>query len=67
MKAQLEAIEKRYSKNFYVLDTETNGFTDNKPIQVAALLFENGKQVDKFNMHYLPENAITKEAFEMHS
>ena len=66
MKAQLEAIEKRYSKNFYVLDTETNGFKDNEPIQIAALLFENGKQVDKFNMYYLPENAITKEALEMH-
>ena len=32
VQARLKAIEKRYSKNFYVLDTETNGLKDNEPI-----------------------------------
>ena len=40
-KAKQKNIEKRYAKNFYVLDCETSGFKHNEPIQIAVLRFEN--------------------------
>ena len=54
-KAQLKTIEKRYKKNFYVLDCETSGFNHNEPIQIAVLVFENGRETARYNKYVLPE------------
>ena len=42
-KAYQKNIEKRYAKNFYVLDCETSGFKHNEPIQIAVLRVEKGR------------------------
>ena len=54
MKALQKKIEKRYKKNFYVLDCETSGFKHNEPIQIAVLRFENGEEAGRYNRHFLP-------------
>ena len=54
VKALQKKIEKRYKKNFYVLDCETSGFKHNEPIQVAVLRFENGREAGRYNRHFLP-------------
>ena len=60
--ARQKTIEKRYKKNFYVLDCETSGLKHNEPIQIAVLAFENGKETLKYNKFILPEQKITDEA-----
>ena len=34
--------ERLFQSNFYAVDVETNGFRHNEPIQIAAVLYENG-------------------------
>ena len=38
-----KTIEKMHMKSFYAIDTETTGFDFNHPIQIAAVLFVDGK------------------------
>ena len=59
-------IEKSYAQNFYILDTETSGFDHNEPIQVAALRFENGVEVERYNRFFLPQDRITESAKDTH-
>ena len=42
LKARLAKIERSNAANFYALDIETSGFEHNEPIQIGAVLFENG-------------------------
>ena len=42
--ARMVTAYKNCRENFYVLDTETNGFTYNEPVQIAAVRYENGEQ-----------------------
>ena len=62
----MKTIEKGYAKNFYVLNTETNGFKHNEPIQIAILLYEKGKEIRRINRHFLPVNKITESARKTH-
>ena len=39
-------------RNFYAIDIETNGFKHNEPLQIAAVLFENGEETERYNMFY---------------
>ena len=62
------AITQEY-RNFYVLDTETNGFpihggTD-EPIQVVALLYRYGEIVREYQEYFLPEVEVTDNAQEV--
>ena len=52
--------------NFYALDTETTGFNSNEPIQIAAVIFENGKLVKCYNKYFNAEAPITHDAFKTH-
>ena len=65
-KKKQDEKEEIYKKSFYVLDTETGGFTHNEPIQIAALRYENGKQVAKHNQYFYPLFDMTREAIETH-
>ena len=45
------------------MDTETNGFTHNEPIQITAIRYENGKALkNQYNHFFVPENKFTKSA-----
>ena len=48
--------------NFYAIDTETSGFEHHEPLQVAAILFEDGKPTKQYNQYFLPTLKITEEA-----
>ena len=50
--------EKSYETNFYALDTETTGFRENEPIQIAVALFQNGVAVKSYNQYFLPKAKI---------
>ena len=63
---RLLTVEKNYAKNFYVLDTETNGFETNEPIQISAVRFENGKEVDAHNKYLMPKSSVTDSARKTH-
>ena len=41
--------EKKFAKNFYVFDIETGGLVYNEPVQITALLYEDGKEVSYTN------------------
>ena len=38
-----------HMKNFYAIDTETTGFDHNHPLQIAAVLFIDGKPKATYN------------------
>ena len=42
--ARMVTAYKNCRENFYVLDTETNGFKYNEPVQIAAVRFKNGEK-----------------------
>ena len=51
--------------NFIVVDNETNGFgpTRNEPIQITAIMYENGKALKaKYDQYFMPEMKFTKSA-----
>ena len=56
--AQRQALERErfFSRNFYALDTETNGFSYYEPIEIAALRFEDerGFWAPRFSCTGLP-------------
>ena len=58
--------EAKYSKNFYVLDTETSGFVHNEPIQVSAIRYEDGKPAARHNQYFMPKKEITDSAYRTH-
>ena len=66
--AQRQALERErfFSRNFYALDTETNGFSYYEPIEIAALRFEDGEQVGIHSQYFLPENEITRKSRKVH-
>ena len=66
--AERRALERErfFSRNFYVLDTETNGFSFYEPIEIAALRFEEGEQVGIHSQYFLPENEITRASRKIH-
>ena len=66
--AERRALEQErfFSKNFYALDTETNGFSCYEPIEIAALRFEDGEQVGIHSQYFLPENEITRKSRKIH-
>ena len=53
---------KNCRENFYVLDTETNGFDYNEPVQIAAVRFENGEQKDSYREYFMPKEPFSKSA-----
>ena len=53
---------KNCRENFYVLDTETNGFKYNEPVQIAAVRFENGEQKDSYIEYFMPKEPFSKSA-----
>ena len=53
---------KNCRENFYVLDTETNGFRYNEPVQIAAVRFENGEQKDSYIEYFMPKEPFSKSA-----
>ena len=44
-----KTLEKKYQTNFYALDTETTGFDHCRPLQVAIVLYMDGRAVKQFN------------------
>ena len=53
-------------RNFYAIDTETNGFKYNEPLQVSVILYQDGKETESFNQFYRSEHPCTKKALEIH-
>ena len=39
-------------RNFYAIDIETNGFKHNEPLQIGAVLYLDGQEVEMFNQYY---------------
>ena len=58
--------KKKHAKNFYVLDTETTGLLTKELIEVAAVLFQEGKEVKRVKEVFLPKKKITDEAKKIH-
>ena len=61
-KARLSTQQKKHAKNFYVLDTETTGLLTKELIEVAAILFEEGKEVKRVKEVFLPKMKIMSDA-----
>ena len=54
------------NRNFYAIDTETNGFKHNEPLQIAVVLYQDGQETESFNHFYTSDHPCTKEALELH-
>ena len=61
-KARLATQQKKHAKNFYVLDTETAGLKTKELIEVAAILFLDGKEDKRMKEVFMPKKKITSEA-----
>ena len=59
-------VEKMHMKNFYALDTETTGFDHNHPIQIAAILFVDGKPRSTYNQYLKTSKEIQPGAYGIH-
>ena len=60
--ARMVTAYKNCRENFYVLDTETNGFKYNEPVQIAAVRFENGEQKASYREYFMPKEPLSKSA-----
>ena len=67
-KADRQALERErlFETNFYALDTETNGFKHNEPIQVAAIVYEDGQEGEQYNQYFKATQGSTSEALGIH-
>ena len=54
-KARLATQQKKYHKNFYVLDTETTGLKTKELIEVAVILFLDGKESRHVQEIFMPK------------
>ena len=59
-------LEKYYASNFIVIDTETNGFIHNEPIQIAIVHFKDGKFLKHYNHFFIPKHECTPDARKIH-
>ena len=59
-------LEKQYETNFYALDTKTTGAEKNHPIQVAVILYENGRPTERYNHYFMPTVKIGQRAKMVH-
>ena len=58
-------LERSHMRNFYAIDTETSGFKHHEPLQVAVVLFEDGRPKTQYNQYFLPSKEITDEAISV--
>ena len=58
--------ERLFERSFYVLDVETNGFKHNEPLQIGAILYDDGVEEDIYNQYFLSEHGSTREALRVH-
>lgn len=58
--------EQRFSKNFYAVDVETNGFDHNEPLQIAIVRYEDGVEADHVNVYLKAQENSTKSAIDTH-
>ena len=49
-----------------MIDVETNGFKHNEPLQIAAVLYEGGEEVDHLNLYIKGQQPSTEEALAVH-
>ena len=61
-----KTVEKMHMKNFYAIDTETTGFDHNHPIQIAAILFVDGKPRSTYNQYLKTYKEIQPGAYGIH-
>lgn len=62
-----EKIDKLKIKNYFIVDTETTGFTNyDEVIDLAAVRVENGKIVDKFQRFIIPTKKISEDSIKIH-
>ena len=62
----LTNLEEHYQENFYAMDIETTGMKHKHPIQIAIVLFIEGKPFKWFNEYYQPEVKIQPRAKLIH-
>ena len=65
-KAREVTKAKKFDKNFYVLDTETSGFENNEPVQIAAVIFLDGEEDIAHNEYFIPKEKQTPSAIKTH-
>ena len=66
MKPRDRKNEKFDARNFIAIDTETNGFDRNEPIQIAIVYFIGGKFLKHCNYYYMPEVESNHAAIKIH-
>ena len=59
-------VERMHMRNFYALDTETTGFDHNHPLQIAAVLFIDGKPKATYNQYLRTTIEIQPDAYSIH-
>ena len=52
--------------SFYAIDTETSGFDFNQPVQIAAVLFVDGKPKATNNQYLMTTKEIQPGAYAIH-
>ena len=48
------------------MDVETNGIKHNEPLQIGAILYDDGVEEDIFNQYFQAEHGSTREALRIH-
>ena len=56
---------KTFGRNFYALDTETTGLNKDELVQVAAVLYQRGKEVKHHNAYFMPKGKFTQDAINI--
>jgi DNA polymerase III epsilon subunit-like protein len=54
-------------KNFYAIDIETNGFEYNEPLQIAIVLYKDGKIDTEWNKYFKSKYPCTPSARDTHN